>query len=53
LIASPFLFGFSGDGTAAPFFIGVGVGYLLLTIATRFIRERPSGGERRPRAATP
>ena len=42
LIAAPFLFGFSDDGTAAPFFITFGVVHLLLTIATRFIRdERP------------
>jgi hypothetical protein len=54
LIACPFVFGFSGDGTAAPFFIVVGVAHLLLTIATRFIRdERPSGGGRRPRTAAP
>jgi hypothetical protein len=37
LIASPFLFGFSSDGSATPFFIVVGVLYLLLTIATRFV----------------
>jgi hypothetical protein len=37
LIASPFLFGFSDDGSATPFFIVVGVLYLLLTIATRFV----------------
>jgi hypothetical protein len=39
LIASPFLFGFSEDSTATPFFIVLGVVHLLLTIATRFIRE--------------
>jgi hypothetical protein len=37
LIASPFLFGFSGDGTATAFFIVLGVVHLLLTIATRFL----------------
>jgi hypothetical protein len=42
LIASPFVFGFSDDGTATPFFIVLGVVHLLLTIATRFIRERPA-----------
>ena len=48
LIASPFLFGFSDDGTATAFFIVVGVVHLLLTIATRFVsEERP----RRPRQA--
>jgi hypothetical protein len=39
LIASPFLFGFSGDGTPTGFFIVFGVVYMLVTIATRFIRE--------------
>ena len=39
LIAAPFLFGFSDDGTATAFFIALGVVHLLLTIATRFIRE--------------
>jgi hypothetical protein len=42
LIASPFVFGFSDDGTATPFFIVLGVVHLLLTIATRFVsEERP------------
>ena len=45
LIASPFLLGFSDDGTAAAFFIVLGVVHLLLTIATRFVPE-----ERPPRA---
>ena len=49
LIAAPFLLGFSGDGTATAFFIALGVLHLLLTIATRFVRDdRP---RRRPRAA--
>jgi hypothetical protein len=39
LIAAPFVLGFSDDGTATPFFIALGVVHLLLTIATRFIRE--------------
>jgi hypothetical protein len=43
LIASPFLFGFTDDGTATAVFIALGVLHLLLTIATRFIREeRPA-----------
>ena len=46
LIASPFIFGFSHDGTATAFFIVLGVVHLLLTIATRFVSE-----ERRPRQA--
>ena len=41
LIASPFLFGFSDDGTATAFFIVLGVVHLLLTIATRFVSEEP------------
>jgi hypothetical protein len=39
LIASPFLFGFDDDSAATAFFIVLGVVHLLLTIATRFIRE--------------
>jgi hypothetical protein len=43
LIAAPFILGFSGDGTAAAFFIVIGVLLLLLTIATRFVAdERPA-----------
>jgi hypothetical protein len=49
LIASPFLFGFDDDGTATAFFIVLGVVHLLLTIATRFIREeRPPRERARP-----
>jgi len=46
LIASPFLFGFTDDGTATPFFIAFGVVHLLVTIATRFVR-----GDRATRGA--
>ena len=46
LIASPFVFGFSGDGTATAFFIVLGVAHLLITIATRFVRSEPQ--RRRP-----
>jgi hypothetical protein len=49
LIASPFLFGFSDDGTATAFFIVLGVVHLLLTIATRFLRPEPEA-RRRPAA---
>jgi hypothetical protein len=42
LIASPFLFGFDDDGSATPFFLVLGIVHLLLTIATRFIREEPA-----------
>jgi VIT1/CCC1 family predicted Fe2+/Mn2+ transporter len=48
LIAAPFLFGFSDDGTATAFFIVLGVVHLLMTIATRFVSEAP---RRRPRQA--
>ncbi len=47
LIAAPFLFGFSDDGTATPFFIVLGVVHLLLTIATRFIAEERPAARRR------
>jgi hypothetical protein len=36
LVASPFIFGFSGDGAPTAFFMILGVWHLLLTIATRF-----------------
>ena len=49
LIASPFLFAFDDDGSATAFFLALGVVHLLLTIATRFVRDdRP----RRRQAAT-
>jgi len=48
LIAAPFLFGFSDDGTATAFFIVLGVVHLLMTIATRFVSEAPPS---RPREA--
>ncbi|MDQ3678712.1 MAG: hypothetical protein M3401_18250 [Actinomycetota bacterium] len=36
LVASPFLFGFSGESAPAAFFIVLGVAHLLVTIGTRF-----------------
>jgi len=49
LIASPFVFAFDDDGSATAFFLVLGVVHLLLTIATRFVRDdRP----RRRQAAT-
>ena len=45
LIASPFVLGFSDDGTAAAFFIVVGVIHLLLTIATRFVSDEQPARE--------
>jgi hypothetical protein len=47
LIASPFLFGFDDDGTATAFFIVLGVVHLLVTIATRFMREETPPRRRR------
>ena len=46
LIASPFVLGFSDDGTAAAFFIVLGVVHLLLTIATRFVTDEPRRARR-------
>ncbi len=47
LIASPFLFGFSGETNPTVFFIALGVAHLLVTIATRFDRlGRGARGER-------
>ena len=43
LIASPFLFGFDDDGTATAFFLVLGIVHLLLTIATRFVRDERRG----------
>lgn len=40
LIGSPFIFGFTGDGSATPFFIVLGVAHLLITIGTRFEKGR-------------
>ena len=50
LIASPFLFGFDDDGTATAFFIVLGVVHLLITIATRFLRDEAPPHRRRPAA---
>lgn len=36
LVASPFLFGWSGEGAPTAFFIALGVVHLLVTIGTRF-----------------
>ena len=46
LIAAPFILGFSDDGTAAAFFIVIGVVHLLLTIATRFVSDEPPRARR-------
>lgn len=36
LVASPFLFGFSGESAPTAFFIVLGIAHLLVTIGTRF-----------------
>lgn len=43
LIGAPFLFGFQDETEPTALFIGIGVLHLLVTIATRFVKE-----ERRP-----
>ena len=40
IIAAPFALGFTGDGTATPLFVLVGIVQLLQTIGTRFLREK-------------
>lgn len=41
LVASPFIFGFyDTEGEATALFIGLGVAHLLITIGTRFHRDR-------------
>jgi hypothetical protein len=45
LVASPFIFGFSGDSGATAFFIVLGVAHLLLTLGTRFTTAAPAAAE--------
>jgi hypothetical protein len=52
LIAAPFVLGFSDDGNATAFFIALGVLHLLLTIATRFIRDERPRRRREPAGGT-
>ena len=40
LIASPFVFGFTDDGSALAYFLILGVAHLLMTILTRFRTPR-------------
>jgi VIT1/CCC1 family predicted Fe2+/Mn2+ transporter len=49
MIASPFLFGFSGESAPTAIFIAAGVLHVLLTIGTRF-GSRP---ERKPKRPAP
>jgi len=53
LIAAPFVFGFDDDGAATAFFIVLGVVHLLLTIATRFVREPKAGSPERAGSGSP
>ena len=53
LIAAPFVFSFSDDGTATAFFIILGIIHLLMTIATRFIRDGKEPRRRRKDRAEP
>jgi hypothetical protein len=53
LIASPFIFSFTDDGTATAFFIVLGIVHLLMTIATRFIRDAKEPAPRRRDHAAP
>jgi len=39
LIAAPFIFGFTDDDTATVFFVVLGIGGLLLVLATRFVPD--------------
>ena len=52
LVAAPFIFTFSKDGTATAFFIVLGIVHLLVTIATRFIRETKEPRRRNHAAPT-
>ena len=51
LVAAPFIFSFTDDGTATAFFIVLGIVHLLVTIATRFMRETKEPQRRRNHAA--
>ena len=53
LIAAPFVFGFDDDGSATAFFIILGVVHLLLTIATRFVKEPKAGSPGRAGTGSP
>lgn len=52
LIASPFLFGFSGEGAPTAFFLVLGIGLVLATLATRWLpADAPRTTSRRPTPA--
>src|SRR3954462_5288006 len=59
MIASPFLFGFSGESTPTAGFLAGGVVWLLMSIGTRYRKEEtpargePKRGQRASRAALP
>ena len=52
LIASPFLFGFSGEGAPTAIFIVAGVLHLLLTIGTRFGTKPDAEREARAKSSS-
>jgi hypothetical protein len=45
LIASPFLFGFSGESTPTAIFIGGGILHMLISIGTRYRKEEAEDAE--------
>lgn len=47
LIATPFLFGFSDEGAPTAFFLVMGVGLVLATLATRWLPANEGAGSRR------
>lgn len=51
MIAAPFVLGFSDEGAAVAFFLVVGVLHLLMTIGTRFVKDRPERGRGRAEPA--
>jgi hypothetical protein len=46
LIASPFLFGFSGESTPTIVFIGGGVVWLMLSVGTQYRKDEPNEPKR-------
>src|SRR3954463_2426707 len=54
MIASPFLFGFSGESTPTVVFLAGGVAWLLMSIGTRYRQEEnPGRGEPKKRRRAP
>ena len=53
LIASPFIFSFSGEGAPTAIFIALGIAHLLITIGTRFSPAASPPAPAAKRASTP